>query len=133
MNKFLLRNLRNERRRIEKQLEKVDREIDRVENTDVVMEGSLELKSLVKIEKSDVLFTNNNIDFGMKFNVRFEKFKNEVVCILTANDEKFEKGMKFKGKAICAIDEEFDLSTGMTLAQNRAVKEVYKYIIGLFA
>lgn len=133
MNKFLLRNLRNERRRIEKQLEKVDREIDRVKNTDVVMEGSMELKSLVKVEKSDVVFANNNIDFGIKFKIRFERFGNEVVCILTTNDEKFDKAMEFKGKAICAIDEEFDLSTGMTLAQNRAVKEVYEFIIGLFA
>lgn len=132
MNKFLLRNLRNERRRIEKELDKIDKKIDRVENTEVVMEGTLDLNSLVKIEKSEVLFVNKNIDFNMKFGIRFEMFDREVVCILTSKDVKFGNE-QFTGKAICAKDEKFDLSTGMALAQNRAVKEIYEYIIGLFA
>lgn len=133
MNKFLLRNLKNERRRIEKQLKKINKEIARVEDTDVVMEGSIELKSLVRVEKSDVMLSNNNIDFGMHFKIKFECFENEVTCILTSDDEKFDGVNVFTGKAICAKGEKFDLSTGMTLAQNRAIKEVYEYIIGLFA
>lgn len=132
MSKFVLRNLRNERRRIEKELHKIDNKIDRIENTEVVMEGTLDLNSLVRVEKSEVLFVNKNIDFNMKFKIRFEKYDNEVVCILTSNDSKFGK-KQFTGKAVCAVDEDFDLSTGMTLAQNRAVKEIYEYIIKLFA
>lgn len=133
MNKFLLRNLRNERRRIEKELNKIDREIDKAENTEVVMEGSLELNSLVKIDKTDLMFANRKVDFGMKFKIRFERFENEVTCILTTDDEKFDEVMSFTGVAKCAKDEKFDLATGMTIAQNRAVKEVYEFIIGLFA
>ena len=132
MSKFLLRNLKNERRRIEKELKRIDKKIDRIENTEVIMEGSLELKSLINIDKTTLVFKNKSIDFGMKFNVKFEHFENEVTCTLTTNDEKFDGVKKFVGKAICAIDEEFDLSTGMTLAQNRAIKEVYGYIIKLF-
>lgn len=133
MSKFLLRNLKNERRRIEKELNKVDKEIARVEGTEVIMEGSLDLKSLVKVDKTDLMLVDNNIDFGMHFKIRFERFENEVVCILTTDDDKFDEVKRFTGKAICAKDEKFDLATGMTLAQNRAVKEVYEFIIGLFA
>lgn len=133
MSKFLLRNLRNERRRIEKELKKIDKEIARVEDTEVVMEGSIELKSLVRVEESDVMFKDRNIDFGMRFKIRFECFENEVTCTLTTDDDKFDGVKEFTGKARCAKGEKFDLSTGMTLAQNRAIKEVYEYIIGLFA
>lgn len=132
MSKFLLRNLKNERRRIEKELKRIDKRIGRIENTEVIMEGSLELKSLINIDKTNLVFKNKSIDFGMKFNVKFEHFENEITCTLTTNDEKFYGVEKFVGKAICAVDEEFDLSTGMTLAQNRAIKEVYEYMIKLF-
>ena len=110
MSKFLLRNLRNERRRIEKELEKIDKKINRVENTEVVMEGTLDLNSLVKIDKSNYLYVNNNVDFNMKFGIKFEKFDNEVVCILTSKDNKFGN-KQFFGKAVCLKGEKFDLST----------------------
>lgn len=133
MSKFLLRNLKNERRRIEKELNKVDKEIARVEGTEVIMEGSLDLKSLVKVDKTDLMLVNKDIDFGIHFKIRFEHFENEVVCVLTTDGDKFDEVKKFTGKAICTKGEKFDLATGMSLAQNRAVKEVYEYIIGLFA
>ena len=55
MSKFLLRNLKNERRRIEKELKRIDKKIDRIENTEVIMEGSLELKSLINIDKTTLV------------------------------------------------------------------------------
>lgn len=131
MNKFLLRNLRNERRRIEKQIEKIDKEIDRVKNTKVLLKGTLDLNSLVKVEESDTILVDNDIKFDMNFNLKIERYGNEVVCTLNSKDFRF-KGEQFIGKAVCAIDEKFDLATGMTIAQNRAIREVYNYIIGLF-
>lgn len=132
MNKFLLRNLKNERRRIEKELNKIDKDIHRAENTNVVMEGSMELKTLVDIDKTEVMFINKNIDFGIKLKMKVERFENEITCTLTTDDKKFDKPMSFTGVAKCKKGETFNLAIGITIAQNRAIREIYNFIIGLF-
>ena len=129
MSKFVLRNLKNERRRVEKQLKKIDRQIERIENTRVIAEGTLDLNTLVRFDKSILDIKGDKVDTTLRFKIKFEGYKKEVTCTLTM----LKTGKQFIGKARCAKEDSFDLATGMCLAEDRAIKAVYEYIIEQYA
>ena len=83
MSKFVLRNLNNERRRVEKQLKKIDRQIERIENTRVIAEGTLDLNTLVRFDKSMLDIKGDKVDTTLRFKIKFEEYKKEVTCTLT--------------------------------------------------
>lgn len=128
MSKFVLRNLNNERRRVEKQLKKIDRQIERIENTRVIAEGTLDF-TLVRFDKSMLDIKGDKVDTTLRFKTKFEGYKKEVTCTLTM----LKTGKQFVGKARCAKEDSFDLATGMCLAEDRAIKAVYEYIIEQYA
>lgn len=129
MSKFVLRNLNNERRRFEKQLKKIDKQIERVEKTRVIAEGTFDLNTLVRFNKSMFDTKGNEVDNTLKFKIKFEGYKKEVTCTLTM----LKNGKQFVGKARCAKEDSFNLATGMCLAEDRAIKAVYEYIIEQYA
>lgn len=128
MSKFVLRNLNNERRRVEKQLKKIDRQIERIENTRVIAEGTLDF-TLVRFDKSMLDIKGDKVDTTLRFKIKFEEYKKEVTCTLTM----LKTCKQFVGKARCTKEDSFDLATGMWLAENRAIKAVYEYIIEQYA
>lgn len=121
MSKFKLRNLENERRRLQKQIAKIDKQIDKVKNTKVISEGYLEL-----IVKEKLNIGNRTTD-EVRANVKYERFGNEITCTLSLTD-KFLDHETFVGKAICAEDDAFKEGVGICIAECRAIQKVYEYM-----
>lgn len=128
MSKFKLRNLNNEKRRLEKQIKKVEKQIEKVENTKVIAEGVINIGSKVKFNTINGIPSDKEIVEDFQLNVKYEKYKHEVMCTLVMNNDLLGKEV-FIGKARCANDDEFDVATGMCIAECRAIQKVYEHII----
>lgn len=127
MSKFTIRNLENEKRRLEKQIKKIDKQIIKIKESTVLLKGETDLSSLITIKESTLKFKDNKIQANMKFKTTFTRYKNEITCTMES-----ECGKKFVGVAKCAIEDDFDVTVGMSLAENRAMRNLYNHIIGLF-
>ena len=127
MDKFELRSLKNEKRRLEKEILKIDKIIGKTNNTTTVGEGILEIVNSLKLEKVFGRKENHSLENKIELKVKYEKYEREVTCIATLNDRLLGNRV-FVGKAKCSLDDDFDLATGMCIAENRVIQEVYKYI-----
>lgn len=127
MSKFVLRNLKNEKRRLEKLLKKIDREIHVLENPVILTKGIIELTTgILALEGIYGLKDKKTIEFNMEC-VRYGR---DVVCTLKYTDEilGFKVNEKFCGVATCASDDKFDASVGINLSLNRAVQDFYQWM-----
>lgn len=127
MNKFELRNLKNERRRLEKQLEKIDRKIDKAENAEVILKTTMEITHCAKVKETILHLSKKKFSNSRVFDVEFTRYKNEVTCTY-----KTKGGKQYVGVAKCAYDDEFDISVGLSLSETKAIIEIYNDIIGEF-
>lgn len=110
-NKFVIRNLENEKRRIEKLINKLKREDAREEKLFTIVE---ERESRVsKGEVSDA--------FTQKFKYEYTRKGNEIKCKLVCIGSTIE-GV---GIAKCHNDDDFNQHIGCSLAERRAVADYY--------
>lgn len=111
-NKFKIRNLENEKRRIDKEIARLRNEEDKTiavlteERTSVIHAG----------DKSNTL--------TQKFTYTFKRKGNAIMCIL-ADGQSFIIG---RGIARCCDEDVFDQKIGCTIAERRAVADYYKQI-----
>lgn len=126
MNKFTLRNLKNEKRRLEKQLKKITREIHKIENAVELTRGKIELGTEVLANGVYKINANKTVDFNMVCT----RYGRDIVCELILKDSILGVDIKekFLGVATCATDDEFDASVGINLALNRAIQDFYSWV-----
>lgn len=126
MNKFTLRNLKNEKRRLEKLLKKIDREIDIIEKAEELTRGKVAVDTKVVSLGKYKVDAKKTVDFDMVCT----RYGRDIVCELTLRENilGIDIKEKFAGIATCATDDEFDASVGINLALNRAVQEFYLWV-----
>ncbi|HSQ88007.1 hypothetical protein [Romboutsia sp.] len=119
--KFIIRNLENEKRRI-------DKEIARLKKTTVIAEGTYSTTENMLLDvKADICLVSSPCD--LDFNVRFEKYDTTIRCTMTTKDERFKDKKEFVGVARCDSSDTFNHGVGMTIAHHRAIMKVQKYIL----
>lgn len=126
MNKFTLRNLKNEKRRLEKLLKKIDREIDIIEKAEELTRGKIAVDTKVVSFGKYKVDAKKTVDFDMVCT----RYGRDIVCELTLRENilGIDIKEKFIGIATCATDDEFDASVGINLALNRALQEFYLWV-----
>lgn len=124
--KFALRNLKNEKRRLEKLLKKVNREIHDIENAEELTRGKVSIDTRVLTTGTYKINAKKIVDFSMVST----RYGRDIVCELTLKDSILGVDIKekFIGMATCATDDEFDASVGINLALNRALQEFYLWV-----
>lgn len=124
--KFALRNLKNEKRRLEKLLKKVNREIHDIENAEELTRGKVAVDTRVLTTGTYKVNGKKTVDFNMVST----RYGRDIVCELTLKDSILGVDIKekFIGIATCATDDEFDASVGINLALNRALQEFYLWV-----
>lgn len=124
--KFALRNLKNEKRRLEKLLKKVNREIHDIENAEELTRGKVAVDTRVLTTGTYKVNAKKTVDFSMVCT----RYGRDIVCELTLRDSivGIDIKEKFIGIATCATDDEFDASVGTNLALNRALQEFYLWV-----
>ena len=127
MSKFVLRNLKNEKRRLEKEIQKIDKKIDKINNTVVIAEGIIELGTSVEFSKVFGKQSDQTAEYKVTLKVKYERYKSEIKCTMILNHDLLGYGV-FVGETRCASDDEFDIATGMCIAENRAIQKVYGYM-----
>ena len=127
MSKFVIRNLENEKRRLEKQIKKIDKQIIKIKESTVLLKGETDLSNLITINESTLKLKDDKVQANMKFKTTFTRYENEVTCTMESGC-----GNKFVGVARCAVEDDFDVTVGMSLAEHRAIRNLYNHIIGLF-
>lgn len=124
MSKFKLRNLMNERRRIDKEIEKVKREMEKGKDKTIYI-GIIDetLKGECSVEHRG----GKQVMTGMEYNFRyiFTRRNREVACTLYCADTK----ITVQGKSICCDEDVFILEKGMKLAEARAKAEYYARLV----
>ena len=126
MNKFTLWNLKNEKRRLEKELKKITREIHKIENAEELTRGKVAVDTRVLTTGTYKVNAKKTVDFSMVCT----RYGRDIVCELTLRDSivGIDIKEKFIGIATCATDDEFDASVGINLALNRALQEFYLWV-----
>lgn len=126
MSKFILRNLKNEKRRLEKLLKKIDREIDIIEKAEELTRGKVAVDTKVVSLGKYKVDAKKTVDFDMVCT----RYGRDIVCELTLRENilGIDIKEKFAGIATCATDDEFDASVGINLALHRALQEFYLWV-----
>lgn len=129
--KKTLESLNCQKRELLNKLEKIDKQIDRIENEKLIITGKLRrrLSLFIQGHTEDTRKLNTESYESMVLYLDMYRYKNEIRCEITSNGEFIPKDVKFIGVAICSKDDEFKLTTGLNLAQKRAEIELDKYIV----
>lgn len=127
MSKFTLRNLENEKRRLEKEILKIEKRIHRIKNTKVIAEGTINVGTKIRFKTVNSLPSDDKVATDVALDIKYEVYKNEITCTLVLDDVLLGRET-FIGKTRCAEDDEFDMATGMCIAECRAVQKVYEYM-----
>lgn len=118
-NKFKIRNLENEKRRIDKQIAKLKEE-------DLKSKELREFYISCVTEERSSIIKMDNVEKEVKqiFYYKFTREDNKVICELTDNFSK----IKAIGVAICCEDDSFNVNVGCVIAERRAVVNYYRQV-----
>lgn len=118
-NKFKIRNLENEKRRIDKRIAKLrEEDLKRSEFKEVHIGFITEERSSKIITEGFERIVNQN------FYYTFTRKGNKIVCELT---DSFSK-IKAIGVAVCREDDDFNANVGCVIAERKAIANYYKQL-----
>lgn len=120
------RNIMNEIRRHENMIDKLEKMLYDDENRTVLLTATKTITELNVVEKNNVVSLKSEKKFGgtLKVSVEHVRHGNKVICTL-----KYEpRNIVVEGVAICAIEDMFDISVGMSIAEYRATAKLFESI-----
>lgn len=117
-NKFKIRNLENEKRRIDKQIEKLRRE------DETKPRGVEFIKFIEEERESKIIADNFERVLNTRYFYEFTREGNKITCKYSDAHSKIV-GI---GVSKCCEEDEFNLVTGCTIAERRAIADYFKQI-----
>lgn len=117
------RNLLNEIRHHENMIDKIEKKLHEDETSVVLFTGTNEISELIRAEYNNVLTLANRDELHSKFKVRVEHVRcgNKIVCTMRY----IPRNIEVQGVAICAEDDNFDITIGMSIAECRATGKMF--------
>lgn len=118
------RNLLNEIKHHENRIEKIEKILYEDETSKVLLIGTKEIRELVRVESNNVLTLADRDELDSKFKVRIEHVRcgNKIVCTM----KYIPRNIEVQGVAICAEDDAFDVTIGMSIAECRATSKMFE-------
>lgn len=120
------RNIINEIRRYENMIEKLEDKLYTDETSKVLLTATKTIKEVNTITSSIVTRLNTNKELSSKINVSVEhvRYGDKIICTM----KYAPKNIEVEGIAICAKDDRFDPTIGMSIAECRATAKLFESI-----
>ena len=124
------RNLLNEIRHHENMIAKIEKVLYEDEISKVLLTGKKTITELVKIETNNVSTLSNRREMNneLKVDVEHVRCGNKIVCTMKYTPRNIE----VEGVAICAEDDNFNVTLGMSIAECRATAKMFELLAKAF-
>lgn len=124
------RNLLNQIKHHENMIEEIEKILYSDDMRQVLLTGEKTIEELVKVETNNVLSLANRSYFKNKLTVNIEhvRYGNKIICTIKYD----ARNIEVEGIAICADDDKFDVTLGMSIAEYRATAKLFETLANVF-